>query len=563
MPEPVPGDASAPTSTGTAQVLDEILGSLLERAPSDATSVGEHRHDHLLEDFSTGGLEAERAALAREEATLRSLEGAGLAPEDEVDRQTLLVALRSRAFAIDELAPQVHDPLAANPGGAVYSLLARDFAPLEDRLVSLAGRLGLVPGHLAQSRASLRDVPRVHLETAVGQFLGTRALVDREVAAALGQAPALSGLLDAPRARALEAIDEHVGWLRTRLEVQDGSSDADPRLGPERFARRLSATLDLEADTTPDEVLGWAERHLVEVEAELREVAGGLGVPPQDVRLLLDRVSASGHVDDSTVVSGCVDALGTTARFVRETGLVTVFDDPVEVIVMPEIHRGVAVAYCDAPGALDAGGLPTYFAVAPTPADWPDERVGSFYREYNAHMLHNLTAHEAYPGHVLQLAHSRRFRGSSAVRTVLWNGAFVEGWAVYAEELLVRAGYPGVGGRDGATALRLQQLKMQLRMTVNAILDVRVHTRGMTEDEAMSLMVDRAHQEPGEAHGKWRRALLTSAQLATYFVGYRAVSSLARDLRSVHPDWSELRLHDALLAHGSPAPRHLRTLLLG
>jgi uncharacterized protein (DUF885 family) len=177
-------------------------------------------------------------------------------------------------------------------------------------------------------------------------------------------------------------------------------------------------------------------------------------------------------------------------------------------------------------------------------------------------MLQNLTVHEASPGHVQQLAHARRFRGSTRVRALLWNGAFVEGWAVYAEELMVRRGYHGTGGTRGAAALRLTQLKMQLRSTINAILDVRVHAHGMTRDEAMRLMTVRGHQEDGEAHGKWRRALLTSGQLATYFVGYRQVGALVADVRAAHPGWGDREVHDALLAHGSPAPRHLRALLI-
>ncbi len=221
---------------------------------------------------------------------------------------------------------------------------------------------------------------------------------------------------------------------------------------------------------------------------------------------------------------------------------------------MPEFHRGVAVAYCDPPGPLEAASLPTFFAVSPTPDDWPAARVDSFFREYNAHMVHDLTAHEGIPGHALQLAHARRFRAPTAVRAALWSGPFVEGWAVYAERLMVERGY-----RDDA--LRMQQLKMQLRTIINAILDARVHAHGMTEAEAMRLMMERGHQEEGEAAGKWRRALLSSTQLSTYFVGYTEVSDLARDLAASHPAVTERELHDQILAHGSPPPRHLRQLL--
>jgi uncharacterized protein (DUF885 family) len=231
---------------------------------------------------------------------------------------------------------------------------------------------------------------------------------------------------------------------------------------------------------------------------------------------------------------------------------------------MPEIHRGVAVAYCDAPGPLETSALPTFFAVSPTPSSWDAARVESFYREYNGRMLESLAIHEAMPGHVLQLGHSRRLRSDNRVRAAMRSGTFAEGWAVYAEELMVERGYAPAGSADperAALAIRLQQLKMQLRMTINAILDVRVHARGMTEEEAMRLMQVRGHQEEGEAVGKWRRALLTSAQLSTYYVGYLAVRDAVGDLRAANPSWTDRQVHDAVLAHGTPPPRHLHALL--
>src|SRR5205085_7097050 len=178
----------------------------------------------------------------------------------------------------------------------------------------------------------------------------------------------------------------------------------------------------------------------------------------------------------------CEQALDATTAFVREQDLVTVpggWDGMVRVIEMPAVHRGVAVAYCDPPGPLEHNPLPTFFAVSPTPADWPPERVRSFYREYNAFLLQNLTVHEAMPGHVLQQAHSREYVGATPLRAAFWSGSFVEGWAVYAEELMVGQGF-------GGTEVRLQQLKTQMRTTINAILDVRVHAHGMPEPEAMA-----------------------------------------------------------------------------
>jgi uncharacterized protein (DUF885 family) len=275
---------------------------------------------------------------------------------------------------------------------------------------------------------------------------------------------------------------------------------------------------------------------------------------------VLDRLAADAP-DNRIILALGRQALAQQTEFVAEHQLVTLFDDPVEVIEMPEIDRGVAVAYCDPPGPLEPAPMPTFVAVSPTPADWTRERVASFYREYNRHMVHNLMVHEAMPGHYLQLQHARRFTGSGTdIRAALRSGSFVEGWAVYAEQLMADAGYPGEGD---PRAVRMQQLKMQLRMIINAILDARVHGHGMTEAEAMALMTGRGYQEEGEAAGKWRRALLTSAQLSTYYVGYTEVSDLAADLRAADPSRSPRDVHDTMLAHGSPPVRLARPLLLG
>jgi uncharacterized protein (DUF885 family) len=226
-------------------------------------------------------------------------------------------------------------------------------------------------------------------------------------------------------------------------------------------------------------------------------------------------------------------------------------DDPCVIEEMPEFSRGVAVAYCDSPGPLETAPLPTFYCIAPTPSDWTPDRRTSFYREYNDHMVRDLTVHEAMPGHFLQLAHSRRYNGSTRVRALARSSPFVEGWAVYAERVMSEHGFGGL-------PIRLQMLKMQLRMTINALLDQLVHCEDLTEGEAMALMTGPGFQEEGEAAGKWRRSLLTATQLSTYFVGYSEVSAIGAARPSGVPAG---RWHDTMLSHGSPAPRHLRTLL--
>ncbi len=528
----------------------EYLDDLTQRHPDTATRLGDHRFDDRLAEQTQAALDAERSALAGFADRLAALDSGSLGRQLAVDAAMLADDVARRLFGLDELREETWNPLAANPGRAIYGLLVRDFAPLPERLMSLAGRLAQVPAALADARGLLGAMPQVHLETAITQFDGTIRMVRDEVDRALAKATdTVAAEMAKVRPAALEALVAHRDWLKAKLA--DGGDFADPRIGPERFARKLSLTLSAAADA--DAILARAEADLDRVTEDVNRVAAALGGTP---RAVLDQLAADAP-DGDTILRFCADAFAAQARFVRDHDLVTVHEDPVEVIDMPQIDRGVAVAYCDSPGPLETAPLPTFIAVSPVPDGWTPRRVASFYREYNRHMVHNLMVHEAMPGHYLQLGHSRRFTGATPLRAALRSGAFTEGWAVYTEELMADHGYPGEGD---TRAVRMQQLKMQLRSIINAILDARVHAYGMTEAEAMALMTTRGFQEEGEAAGKWRRALLTSAQLSTYYVGYTEISDLARELLAA-PGATERAVHDRMLAHGSPPVRLLRTLL--
>jgi uncharacterized protein (DUF885 family) len=218
---------------------------------------------------------------------------------------------------------------------------------------------------------------------------------------------------------------------------------------------------------------------------------------------------------------------------------------------MPEFQRGVAVAYCDAPGPLDKG-LATFYAVSPVPSDWAAPRAESFLREYNRRAIHDVATHEAMPGHYVQLAHSNVY--PSTLRSVLASGAFVEGWAVYAESMMAQEGF-----MDGDPLYRLVVLKTKLRSITNAILDQAIHVDGMTREAAMKLMTQTAFQEEGEAAGKWVRASVSSAQLPFYFVGSEEHWQIRRKAEQAWAkDFTLKRYHDTVLSFGSPPARFVR-----
>jgi len=534
------------------RVARAAMAEMLRAEPIRATGMGEHMHDGQLPDYSSAARAALSDSLAEHLSALDAIDDLELDHADNVDLEIMRAAILRAIFEAREVRSTTWNPMVWNPGSGLHLLLAREFAPLEARLASARSRLAQIPRFLEDARQELAEMPRIHVETAIGQFQGTVNLVEKELAGHLGNDSA--EVIDA-----VAALRNFIDWLTEQLPV----AQRDPRLGTHLYAALLWHSLD--DATQPSALLDRANEHLELVESQLVDAAAEyLGQPtsaPGLVAAALANIAERYPVTNEQVLAQVSTALDRTVAFLGVVPLVDMPETDVKVIEMPEIHRGVAVAYCDSPGPLESTELPTFVAVAPAPADWTADRVASFYREYNAVQLHDLTVHEAFPGHVLQLAHSRVAERTARIRAFGRSSVFIEGWAVYSEEFMIDSGYSPSDDPKSAQALRLQQLKMQARMTINAILDVRVHTRDIEEQEALDLMMNRGFQEEGEAVGKWRRALLTAGQLPTYFVGYFAVKELAADLRVMHPDWTDRQIHNLLLSYGSPAPRHVRSLL--
>lgn len=549
--QPARRSGSAATTAGQAAVDD-----LLAADPTAATWLGDHRYDDRLPDLTDGAVSALLHRLDDHLTAIDAIDDVALPVDEAVDLEILRGRIAATAFDLREVDRRTWDPLSWDPATPVHLLLAREFAPAEQRLDSVIARLRDVPRFLSDAQATLAEMSGIHLETSVAQLGGFASVADG-VRLLAAEVPGREAEAAAAADDALAAVEDHRSWLRERR----AEARRDPRLGSRLYSAALWHGLDEEL--SPAQVLESAEEHLDAVGVRMREVAaeflGESGQAPDLVRRALTRIADEAPVTNATVLPIVEGSLERTTRFVREHGIVSIPDVETRVIEMPEIHRGIAVAYCDAPGPLEAADVATYVAVAPTPADWDAERAASFYREYNGTLLHDLTIHEAMPGHVLQLAHARSV--ASRVRRFGMSGVFAEGWAVYAEEVMLLHGYTPDDRPDAALRLELQQLKMQARMAINAILDIRVHGGDLEEAEALHLMQRRGFQEEGEAVGKWRRALLTATQLPTYFVGWRAVRSIAGDLRVLHPDWSDRQVHDLMLSHGTPGPRHLRALI--
>ena len=571
-PPAAPASPPGPTATDMTfgAISKRYLDEMVALTPVNATALGDHRFDDQLDDVSTAGYDR-RAALAHELlGQVQVLDSAELSRAHQVDARLLANELEYQIWRIEQLAEWRWNPLVYTElaGNSVYLLLARDFAPLPDRLRIVGVRLAELPRFLAQVRESLVPgrVPRIHAETAIKQNTGVLTLIDQLVVPQLGVLPeADQAALRTSIAHARTAVAQHQIWLEKKLLP---AAKGDFRLGAALYDAKLRFALD--SPLTRAEIRTRAQSELVRTREDMYDIAravlanqpGAPALPPAPtadeqqaaIAAALELAYAQQPARDE-VFDAARRAFDDTTAFVRAHDLVTLFSDPLEIIPMPEFQRGVALAYCDSPGPLDQGQK-TFYVISPIPNDWTDEQVKSFLREYNTRSIDNLTIHEAMPGHYLQLMHAIRYQ--SPLRAVLSSGTFIEGWAVYSERMMVEQGFLG-----GDPLMHLIQLKWYLRTIGNALLDQGVHVDDMSREDAMRLMAHDTFQEEREAAAKWVRAQLTSAQLPTYFVGVQEHLALREEAKKKWGKNFSLKVyHDTVLSFGSPPVRYVRELAL-
>jgi uncharacterized protein (DUF885 family) len=553
-----------------SDLADRYLNETAERSPVAATALGDHRADDRLDDVDAAARSRTRNTFAAYRETLAAIDRDELSRANQVDAAILHNNVESTLFNLDTLEEWAWNPLyyVRLSGNSVYGLLSRDFAPLEQRLDNVASRLEQFPRFFGQARESLQPerVPKIHAETAVQQNRGLETIIDSMVVPHMEDLPPetrerLAAAMETARA----AIAEQQAWLEEELLPR---ANGDFRIGAELYDRKLAFALN--SSLSRREIRALAEREYERVRNEMYEIAKQVYAgthpytafpdsPDEAYKQVIIRAALEEAYHQLPARDELVDIarryLQQASDFVIEKNIVTMPEEPLAIIVMPEFQRGVALAYLSPPGPLDKDQN-AFYAVAPLPADWTDAQVESFLREYNLYSIQNLTIHEAVPGHYLQLALSNRH--PSALRSALWSGPFVEGWAVYAERVMIDEGY-----LDHDPLMRLINRKWYLRAITNAIIDSAIHVDGMTQDEAMKLMIEGGFQEEREAAGKWIRAQLTSAQLSTYFVGYQEHVALRAEVEATWGDEFTLRrYHDQVLSYGSPPVRFVRALML-
>jgi uncharacterized protein (DUF885 family) len=525
---------------------DLVYGSLA-LSPVTATATGYHQHngialDEQLDDYSAAGIDAQRQFYGGFQARLAAVNPASLDKEQQADLRIVNDNLALALLELNTIQSYRHNPTVyvELAGNALFNPFVLNYAPKDRRYQHIIRRLEKIPALFAQAKANLVDAPEVWNRVAREENQGNIDLIDMALRASVP---------DAQKADYARAAAQALAGLRdfsTFLENTLSKKTSDWRLGRENYARKFQYVLAI--GKTPEQLLGEAEADLKATRAEMAKLAA-----PKTIKQALDHI-AEEHATPDSYMSEARKTLEQATAFVREKGLVTLpARANLQVIETPQFMRGIyAVGGFNAAPPLEPQ-LGAFYWITPIPKNWPSDRIESKLREYNNYGLQELTIHEAMPGHYVQLEYANNLQPETRrlLRSVFSNTPYVEGWAVYAQQMMSEEGY-----LDHSKELQLSFLKQVLRVLANTILDVRLQTMGMTDQQALDLMITDTLQEKEEATAKLQRAQLSSCQLPTYYAGWKGWLE-ARDSYKHRNDgtYSLRRFHEAALKESAvPLP---------
>ena len=536
-----------------SKVTEDFVYGSLALSPVSATSAGYHEHhgvrlDERLDDLSGGGLQEQRQFYNGFRDRLALIKPESLPPEERADYQVIQNQIDLALLDLRRIQSFRHNPTLYVEliGNALFNPFVLEYAPLETRYRHIIQRLFKVPSFLENAQNMLVDSPEVWNRVAQEENEGNIDLIDKTLRSKVP--PALKSEFDRAAKSALDSLQNFNKFLKTELSRKP----AEWRLGKDKYDEKFRYTFA--SGKTPDQVLAEAEAALKEVRGEMAKLAA-----PHSVKEALDKI-AQQHATPETYFDEARKDLEEATNFVRAKHLVTLPGrSNLQVIPTPEFMRGgYPVGGFNQAPALEPQ-LGAFYWITPIPTGWPRDRIESKLREYNTYGLQELTIHEAMPGHYVQLEISNNLEPKSRrlLRNIYGNGAYVEGWAVYAQQLMSDEGY-----LNNSAELRMTLLKQLLRVISNTILDIRLQTMNMTEQEALRLMINDTFQEKEEATAKVQRAQLSSCQLPTYFVGWRGWLDLRDEYKKRKGTAFNLtEFHDAALRESAVALPVLRQLL--
>ncbi len=531
---------------------DFVYGSLA-LSPVSATQAGYHEHqgvrlDEKLDDFSPSGVDATRKFDAEFKDRLAAIDQQTLSAEERADYQIIQNAVDLSWLDLQQIQNYRHNPTTYVElvGNALFSPFVLEYAPVDVRFGHIIRRLSQVPVLMDQAKMNLTDSPEVWTRVAREENDGNIALIDKTLRA---KVPAnLKADFDKAALAALNSLRAFNAYLKDDLSKRT----SDWQLGKERYAKKFAYTLV--AGKTPEQVLSEAEAALKDTREQMAKLAA-----PHSIREALDAIARQ-HTTPEHFLDEARKDLDLATEFVRQKHLVTIPSrNNLQVIPTPEFMRGTYGVAGFNPAPAFEPQLGAFYWVTPIPGNWPKERIDSKLREYNRYGLMQITIHEAMPGHYVQfeIADNLEPKSRRALRNIFGNVPYVEGWALYTQQMMSEEGF-----MDNSVELRLTFYKQLLRSIANAILDVRLQTMGMTDQQALDLMINDTFQEKEEATAKLQRAQLSSCQLPTYFVGLRGWLDIREEYKKRKGSAFMLsEFHDAALKESAMPLPALRQIL--
>lgn len=492
------------------EITEDFVFSTLSFSPVTATSVGYHLHagvplDELMDDMSQAALNRQRAFYHAFSKTLDKTKVEKLTPEDRADYMLIRNRIKLALLDLETIQRYKHDPMVYTDliGQALFTSYTLDYAPKDLRFFHIVRRMESFPALLNHARLQLTDSPEIMLRLAREAVEANIAMIDKTLRPEVPEN--LKSKYSEAATNAIAALKDFDQYLANDLSKKP----SDWRLGPEKYNEKFKYSLD--TDRTPEKVLADAESTLAEIQEQMSKLTKG------KIKAALDKLAAQHATPENYFAEARAD-LEESRTFVKTKVLLPLPEnDNLKVIETPVFLRGSYPVGGFNPAPALEPNLQAQYWLTPIPKDWPKERVESKLREYNTYGLKLLTIHEAIPGHYTQFEYANAVqpRGRRLLRSIYGSGSYIEGWAVYATQMMIEEGY--LSNNEG---LRLTFLKQLLRAISNTILDIRLHTMNMTDEEAIKLMIDGTFQEREEAEAKLQRAKITSGQLPTYFIGW-------------------------------------------
>ncbi|GGF15376.1 DUF885 domain-containing protein [Flavobacterium limi] len=540
---------------------DGFVIALWEINPGWASSVGYHKLDSILVIPDAA---ADKKQLDFANAQLDSLKQydiEDLSDNNKTDYHMIKNQLQSTIFNVKELKSSQWDPSGYNVCGAFAEILNGNYDSLEIRLHAFNAKMNNIPAYYETAKKNIKNPTVEHTELAIGQNLGGSSVFDADLNTALEKSKLTSAEKKQIQDKAkvsVKAINDYANWLKNLSNKTPRSF----RLGADLYAKKFN--FDIQSGYSTDEIYKIALDHKKDLHDKMFALANKLWAKykgntpkPTDkldvIKQVIDQISLK-HTTPEKFQSEIEKQIPELTAYVKKKDLLYI--DPSKPLVVrkePAYMAGVAGASISAPGPYDKNAN-TYYNVG-SMSGWTAENSESYLREYNDYILQILNIHEAIPGHYTQLVYSNQ--SPSIIKSIFGNGAMVEGWAVYAEKMMLESGY------KNSDEMWLMYYKWNLRATCNTILDISVHTKNMSKEAALDLLIKEAFQQQAEAEGKWKRVTLSQVQLCSYFTGYTEIYNLREEFKKKEGQNFDLKkFHEKFLSFGSAPVKYIRELML-